>query len=307
MHKSVLLEECLTYLNLKEDSIVVDCTLGYGGHSSEILKRIPKGFLYAFDQDQDAIDSSRERLSKIGSNFEIINSNFRYLKEELNKRKVEQVDAILFDLGVSSPQLDEKERGFSFHQDAVLDMRMDQTQALSARVVVNQYSYHDLVRIFKMYGEEQYATSIARKIESEREKKPIETTLELVSIIQESVPEKYRREKHPARKVFQAIRIEVNHELEVCEIAVRDSLELLKLNGRVCVITFHSLEDRIVKNILKEKSEIKNELKGLPIIPEQYLPSYKILGAIDPSKEEIEENKRARSAKLRVVTRIKEA
>lgn len=305
MHKSVLLEECLTYLNLKEDSIVVDCTLGYGGHSSEILKRIPKGFLYAFDQDIDAIHSSEKRLKAIGDNFEIIQSNFQYLKRELEKRNVTKVDAILFDLGVSSPQLDEKDRGFSFHQDAPLDMRMDQSQLLTAKEVVNTYSYQDLVRIFKEYGEEKFATSIARAIERQRKEASIETTLELSELIKSAVPEKYRREKHPARKVFQAIRIEVNRELEVCEIAVRDALDCLDIDGRLCVITFHSLEDKIVKNLYKTHSTVKKELMKLPVIPEEYQPKYKVVATIVPTEKEITENKRARSAKLRVITRTK--
>ena len=305
MHKSVLLEECLTYLNLKEDSIVVDCTLGYGGHSSEILKRIPKGFLYAFDQDIDAIHSSEKRLKAIGDNFEIIQSNFQYLKRELEKRNVTKVDAILFDLGVSSPQLDEKDRGFSFHQDAPLDMRMDQSQLLTAKEVVNTYSYQDLVRIFKEYGEEKFATSIARAIERQRKEASIETTLELSELIKSAVPEKYRREKHPARKVFQAIRIEVNRELEVCEIAVRDALDCLDVDGRLCVITFHSLEDKIVKNLYKTHSTVKKELMKLPVIPEEYQPKYKVVATIVPTEKEITENKRARSAKLRVITRTK--
>ena len=305
MHKSVLLEECLTYLNLKEDSIVVDCTLGYGGHSSEILKRIPKGFLYAFDQDIDAIHSSEKRLKAIGDNFEIIQSNFQYLKRELEKRNVTKVDAILFDLGVSSPQLDEKDRGFSFHQDAPLDMRMDQSQLLTAKEVVNTYSYQDLVRIFKEYGEEKFATSIARAIERQRKEASIETTLELSELIKSAVPEKYRREKHPARKVFQAIRIEVNRELEVCEIAVRDALDCLDIDGRLCVITFHSLEDKIVKNLYKTYSTVKKELMKLPVIPEEYQPKYKVVATIVPTEKEITENKRARSAKLRVITRTK--
>lgn len=305
MHKSVLLEECLTYLNLKEDSIVVDCTLGYGGHSSEILKRIPKGFLYAFDQDIDAIRSSEKRLREIGDNFEIIQSNFQYLKSALTKRNITKVDAILFDLGVSSPQLDEKDRGFSFHQDAPLDMRMDQSQSLTAKEVVNTYSYQDLVRIFKEYGEEKFATSIARAIERQRKEAPIETTLELAELIKGAVPEKYRREKHPARKVFQAIRIEVNRELEVCEIAVRDALDCLDVDGRLCVITFHSLEDKIVKNLYKTHSTVKKELMKLPVIPEEYQPKYKVVATVVPTEKELSENKRARSAKLRVIARIK--
>lgn len=305
MHKSVLLEECLTYLNLKEDSIVVDCTLGYGGHSSEVLKRIPKGFLYAFDQDIDAIRSSEKRLREIGDNFEIIQSNFQYLKSALAKRNITKVDAILFDLGVSSPQLDEKDRGFSFHQDAPLDMRMDQSQSLTAKEVVNTYSYQDLVRIFKEYGEEKFATSIARAIERQRKEAPIETTLELAELIKSAVPEKYRREKHPARKVFQAIRIEVNRELDVCEIAVRDALDCLDVDGRLCVITFHSLEDKIVKNLYKTHSTVKKELMKLPVIPEEYQPKYKVVATVVPTEKELLENKRARSAKLRVIRRIK--
>lgn len=305
MHKSVLLEECLTYLNLKEDSIVVDCTLGYGGHSSEILKRIPKGFLYAFDQDIDAIRSSEKRLREIGDNFEIIQSNFQYLKSALAKRNITKVDAILFDLGVSSPQLDEKDRGFSFHQDAPLDMRMDRSQSLTAKEVVNTYSYQDLVRIFKEYGEEKFATSIARAIERQRKEAPLETTLELAELIKSAVPEKYRREKHPARKVFQTIRIEVNRELEVCEIAVRDALDCLDVDGRLCVITFHSLEDKIVKNLYKIHSTVKKELMKLPVIPEEYQPKYKVVATVVPTEKELSENKRARSAKLRVIARIK--
>ncbi len=305
MHKSVLLEECIENLNLQDTSVIVDATLGYGGHSSEILKRVENGFLYAFDQDQDAIDASDKRLGKIANNYEIIKSNFSYMTKELAARNIHEVDGILFDLGVSSPQLDEKDRGFSFHQDAPLDMRMDQSQTFSAKDVVNTYSYQDLVRIMKEYGEEKFASSIAKGIISYRQEKTIETTLELVEIIKNHVPEKYRREKHPARKVFQAIRIEVNHELEVCDDAVRQALKLIKVGGRVCVITFHSLEDRLVKTIFREVSEVDKNLRGLPIIPKEYLPSYKVIANIEPSKEELEENNRARSARLRVIERIK--
>lgn len=305
MHFSVLLDECIQNLNIHEDSIIVDCTLGFGGHSSEILKRIPQGYLYAFDQDEKAITYSRNRLNKICTNFDIIETNFVHLKEELEKRNVKQVHGILFDLGVSSPQLDEKERGFSFHQDARLDMRMDRHQSLSAYEVVNTYSYERLVHIFKVYGEEKFATSIARKIERAREEKPIETTLELVEIIKSAVPEKYKREKHPARKVFQAIRIEVNNELEVCESALKQALELLEIGGRCLVITFHSLEDRICKSIFKEVSSISKELQKLPVLPEEFEPKYKIVGTFTPTKEELEKNHRSRSATLRVIERIK--
>lgn len=301
MHKSVLLEESIDNLNLKEESIVVDCTLGYGGHSSEILKRIKRGFLFAFDQDSEAIAFSKDRLSKIGENYEIINSNFVNIKSELEKRNVYKVDSILYDLGVSSPQLDEEERGFSFHKDARLDMRMDRSQVLDAYTVVNTYSYDDLVRIFKEYGEEKYSNSIAKGIITSR---PITTTLELVDVIKNNVPEKYRREHHPARKIFQAIRIEVNDELNVFEKSLRDSLEMLNIGGRICVITFHSLEDKICKRIFKKVSSIDPSLKKLPIIPDEYLPKYKIIKTIDPSLNEVSNNNRARSAKLRIIERI---
>jgi len=303
MHKSVLLEECIQYLNLQEDSQIVDCTLGYGGNNSEGLKRIKRGFLFAFDQDKEAISSSKKRLEEVASNhnFEIIESNFCHLKEELEKRGISKVDGILYDLGVSSPQLDEGERGFSFHQDARLDMRMDQNQFLTAHEVVNHYDYDTLVDIFRRYGEEKYATSIARGI---IESRPIDTTLELVEVIKNNVPEKYRREKHPARKVFQAIRIEVNNELEVFEDSLRQALELLSVGGRICVITFHSLEDKICKEVFKEVSEIDSALKNLPVIPDEYLPNYKVIKTVSPGKEEIEDNPRARSAKLRVIERI---
>ena len=306
MHKSVLLNECIKYLNLKDDSIIVDATLGYAGHSSNILKNIPNGYLYAFDQDEEAIKNSFEKLKKISNNYEIISSNFVEMKKELEKRKITKVDGILFDLGVSSPQLDEKERGFSFHEDARLDMRMNQKQKLSAYEVVNEYQLEDLIRIFREYGEEKYATSIAKRIVDVRKSKKIETTLELVDIIKSSVPEKYKREKHPARKVFQAIRIEVNKELDVFSSALNQALELLKVNGRICVITFHSLEDKICKERFKKVSDIKSELKKMPIIPDSYLPQFKIIKTVLPTKEEIENNPRARSAKLRVIERVKE-
>ncbi len=301
MHKSVLLNECIQYLNLEEDSQIIDCTLGYGGHSSEILKRIKRGFLFAFDQDKEAIVSSRKRLEEVANNFEIIESNFCHLKEELEHRNIYQVDGILYDLGVSSPQLDEGERGFSFHQDAKLDMRMNQSQFLTAHEGVNHYDYDTLVDIFRRYGEEKYASSIARGIVENR---PIDTTLELVEVIQSHVPEKYRRERHPARKVFQAIRIEVNNELEVFEDSLRQALEILSVGGRICVITFHSLEDKICKEVFKEVSEIDATLKNLPVIPEEYLPKYKVIKTLTPKEEELEENPRARSAKLRVIERI---
>ena len=305
MHKSVLLEESIEYLQLKEDSVIVDCTLGYGGHSSKVLKEIKKGFLFAFDQDEDAISFSKKRLGEIGDNYEIIYSNFEHLQKELQKRNVKEVDGILYDLGVSSPQLDQKDRGFSFHEDARLDMRMNKSQLLSAYEVVNNYSYGELVRILKEYGEEKFASGIVKKIVEYRQTKSIETTEELVEIIKTGVPEKYKREHHPARKVFQAIRIEVNRELDVFTSSVRQALELIKVGGRVCVITFHSLEDRICKEVFKEVSEIPKELRGLPVIPEQYLPKFKVIANIAPSENEIKENSRSRSARLRVIERVR--
>ena len=302
MHISVLLKESIDNLNLKENSIVVDATLGRAGHSSEILKKIPNGFLYAFDQDEEAIIESDEKLKKIASNYKIIKSNFVNMKSELEKNNVTKVDAILFDLGVSSPQLDEDYRGFSFHHDAYLDMRMDLNNHLTAHKVVNEYSKEQLIDIFYKYGDEKFAPKIATKI---IENRPINTTLELVEIIKSAVPEKYKREKHPARKIFQAIRIEVNNELEVFDKALRDALELLNINGRICVITFHSLEDKICKNIFKSVTEIDKNLKNMPVIPDEYLPNYRIIKTIEPSKEEIEKNNRSRSAKLRIIERIK--
>lgn len=305
MHKSVLLEECLEYLNLSDDDVIVDCTLGYAGHSSRILKEIKRGFLFAFDQDSEAIESSSKRLDSIGTNYEIIKSNFVNIKKELNSRNITKVNGILYDLGVSSPQLDEGERGFSFHQDARLDMRMDESSTFDAEELVNTYDYKELTRIFTDYGEEKYSSNIAKKIISYRKTKRIETTLELVDIIKSAVPEKYKREKHPARKVFQAIRIEVNKELEVFEKSLKDALELIDVGGRICVITFHSLEDKICKDIFKNVSTIDKNLKNLPIIPDQYLPNFKIIASIKPSKKELEENPRSRSAKLRVIERVK--
>jgi 16S rRNA (cytosine1402-N4)-methyltransferase len=307
MHISVLLKESIEGLNLKENGIYLDCTLGYAGHSSEILKRIKNGYLFAIDQDEDAINSSRERLSKIGDNFTIIKCNFKDLKRELNERNVNFVDGILFDLGVSSVQLDEVERGFSYHNDARLDMRMDKSATLTAEEVVNTYSEAKLTEIFYKFGEEKYSKSIARNIVNARKNKRIETTLELADIISRSVPFKAKKDHHPARQVFQAIRIEVNHELDILEDALKDALSILNVGGRLCVITFHSLEDRIVKNVFKEYTNIDPKVKGLPDIPLEYLPDFKLVNksVIIPSDEEIKNNNRSRSSKLRIIERIK--
>ena len=306
MHVSVLLNESIENLNIKEDGIYVDCTLGFAGHSKEILKRIKKGKLFAFDQDGEAINYSKKILDQISGNYEIIKSNFAFIKSELNKRGIEKVDGVLFDLGVSSVQLDEAERGFSFHKDAKLDMRMDTDQSFSAYDVVNDYSKEELETIFFKYGEEKYSRSIASAIVRERENKKIETTLELTEIIRESVPEKYRRTHHPARKVFQAIRIEVNKELDVFTKALNDAIDMLNPGGRICVITFHSLEDRICKNIFKEKSEMDSIFKGLPDkdIPLEYRPELNLITKIKPSKKELVDNNRSRSSILRVAEKM---
>ena len=284
-HKSVLLEESINGLNIKEDGVYVDATLGFGGHSLEILKRINKGFLFAFDQDSEAIMYSQERLSDY-HNFKIIKSNFSNMKQCLAEENITHVDGILFDIGVSSMQLDEDYRGFSYHQDAKLDMRMDIDQSFSAYDVVNTYDYNNLVRILREYGEETYATSIARNIIKSREEKPIETTFQLVDIIKKSMPMKAMRDSHPARKTFQAIRIEVNHELDVLKSALEQAIELLNVGGRLCVITFHSLEDRIVKTTFKKYSEVDSKFSKLPYVPEEYQPKIKIISkVIIPSKE----------------------
>lgn len=305
-HKSVLLNESVEGLNINKNGIYVDATLGFGGHSLEILKRIDKGFLYSFDQDKEAIEYSKERLADY-KNFKIINSNFVNIKECLLKEGINKVDGILFDIGVSSMQLDEDYRGFSYHNEARLDMRMNTDSEFSAYELVNNYDYANLVRVLRDYGEEKYATSIARNIIKSRENKAIETTTELVEIIKRSMPMRELRDGHPARKSFQAIRIEVNHELEVLETGLEQAIDLLAIGGRICIITFHSLEDRIVKNIFKKYSEVDSKFAKLPYIPEEYMPRLKIISkGIVPSERELDDNNRARSARLRIVQKIKD-
>lgn len=301
-HKSVLLKESIENLKIKEDGIYVDATLGYAGHSSEILKKITSGHLYCFDQDDYAIEKSKEKLSKIKPNYTIIRANFSKMKEELSKLGISKVDGILFDLGVSSVQLDNEKRGFSFHKNAKLDMRMDTKKDFSAYHVVNSYSVAQLTKIIREFGEEKYAASIAKNIEKSRQTKPIETTFELVEIIKQSMPMKAKRDSHPARKTFQAIRIEVNKELEVLEIALHQAISLLNPKGRICVISFQSLEDKIVKRIFNQYASPPKQLAKLPYIPEEYQPKYQIISkGITPSKEELLENHRSHSARLRVL------
>lgn len=306
-HISVLLDEAINYLDIKDGGIYVDMTLGYGGHSKEILKRNKKGFLFAFDKDIDACNSSKELLDTFGNNYKIFNNSFTLIKECLNNEGIFKVDGILYDLGVSSVELDQKDRGFSYMHDARLDMRMKQDASVSAYDVVNNYSLEDLVRIFREYGEEKHALKIANRIVESRVIKPIDTTLELVDIIDKCIPYREKRNSHPAKKVFQAIRIEVNNELEEFENALRDSLDLLNVGGVIAVITFHSLEDRICKKIFKEVSEVNSVIKGLPNVNPDLLPDFELITRkpILPSDREMEYNSRSRSAKLRVIKRIK--
>lgn len=304
----MLLKETVDGLNIKPNGIYVDCTLGGAGHSEYLLSQLSEeGKLYAFDQDITAILNAKEKLQPYGDKVEFIQSNFKYIKEELEARGVYKVDGILYDLGVSSPQLDTPERGFSYQHDAPLDMRMDQESSLSAYDVVNHWTYNDLVKIFFQYGEEKFSKQIARKIEAAREKRPIETTYELVELIKEGIPAPARRKGgHPAKRVFQAIRIAVNDELKVFEDSLMQAIELLNKGGRISVITFHSLEDRICKSVFKKESELPPLPPGLPIIPDDMQPELKLITRkpILPSEEELEANNRARSAKLRVAEKL---
>ncbi|TDL35128.1 16S rRNA (cytosine(1402)-N(4))-methyltransferase [Jeotgalibacillus sp. S-D1] len=304
-HTTVLLKETVDGLNIRPDGIYVDCTLGGAGHSEYLLSQLSsEGHLYCFDQDETAIFHAKEKLKNYAGQVTFIQSNFRFLKEELNKHEVYEVDGILYDLGVSSPQLDTPERGFSYHNDAPLDMRMDQTAFLTAKIVVNEWKFEDLVRIFYRYGEEKFSKQIARKIEAAREKKPIETTAELVELIKEGIPAPARRKGgHPAKRVFQAIRIAVNDELGVVEDSLEQAIDLIKPGGRISVITFHSLEDRICKTMFKKAAQGPELPHGLPIIPDEYKPLLKLITRkpILASEEELEQNNRSRSAKLRIV------
>ncbi|WP_455684154.1 16S rRNA (cytosine(1402)-N(4))-methyltransferase RsmH [Thomasclavelia sp.] len=306
-HVTVLLNEAVDGLNIKEDGIYVDCTLGGAGHSCAILKRLTTGHLYCFDQDQSAIEAAKDRLSQIGDNFTIIYSNFVNIKEKLKELGIEKVDGILFDLGVSSPQFDTGSRGFSYNYDARLDMRMDTSSKLDAYKIVNTWSYEKIVEILYKYADEKFAKRIARKIEQTRINKPIETTFELVEIIKEAIPAAARRKGgHPAKRTFQALRIAVNDELNVFDRALKDSLELLNDGGRISVITFHSLEDKICKYTFNDVTKLKDVPPGLPVIPEYLLPKYRLVNkkAIIASKAELEANHRAHSAKLRIIERV---
>lgn len=308
-HYSVLLQECLEGLHIKEDGIYVDGTLGRAGHSSEILKRIPKGHLYGLDRDAQAIMDSRQRLAEIADNFTLLHANFSQIKEKLKEFGVEKVDGILLDLGVSSPQFDEAARGFSYRFDAPLDMRMDQSQELSAYEVVNTWEYHKLVEIFFKYGEEKFAKQVARKIEAQRAIQPIVTTFELVDVIKSALPAKIVNSKgHPAKKIFQAIRIAVNDELGEIQKVLEDALDLLAVDGRLCVISFHSLEDRLVKEAFVKASSVPNIDKRIPLLPNQIPnPPFRLVSKkpILASTKELEKNNRSHSAKLRIIERTR--
>ncbi|WP_251576465.1 16S rRNA (cytosine(1402)-N(4))-methyltransferase RsmH [Limosilactobacillus agrestimuris] len=310
-HVTVLLNEAVTGLNIHPDGTYVDATLGGGGHSAAILNQLTTGHLYSFDQDQTAIKYNRQHLKSFiddGRSI-LIEDNFRNLKTALLQNGVQAVDGIIYDLGVSSPQFDDAQRGFSYKLDAPLDMRMNQQQSLSAMNVVNEWPYEKLVKILYRYGEERFAKQIARKIERRRESKPIKTTFELVDVIKEAIPAAARRHGgHPAKKSFQAIRIAVNDELGALEDSLEQALEMLNVGGRISVITFQSLEDRLVKTMFHEKVSLADELPpGLPVIPPEMQPKYKLINKkpILPSDAELANNHRAHSAKLRVIERIK--
>lgn len=308
-HISVMLNETIDYLNVKENGVYIDCTLGGAGHALYLLNQLnDEGRLIAIDQDQTAIDNAKEVLKDHLHKVTFVHSNFRELTNILNDLNIEKVDGIYYDLGVSSPQLDIPERGFSYHHDATLDMRMDQTQELTAYDIVNNWSYEALVKIFYRYGEEKFSKQIARRIEAHREQQPITTTLELVEIIKEGIPAKARRKGgHPAKRVFQALRIAVNDELSAFEDSIEKAIELVNVNGRISVITFHSLEDRLCKQVFQEYEKGPEVPRGLPVIPEAYTPKLKRVNRkpITATEEDLDDNNRARSAKLRVAEILK--
>ena len=308
-HVTVMLYETIDMLDVKPDGIYVDATLGGAGHSEYLLSKLSeKGHLYAFDQDQNAIDNAQKRLAPYIEKGMVtfIKDNFRNLRVRLHEAGVQEIDGICYDLGVSSPQLDQRERGFSYKKDAPLDMRMNQEANLTAYEVVNHYDYHELVRIFFKYGEDKFSKQIARKIEQAREQKQIETTTELAEIIKSAKPAKELKKKgHPAKQIFQAIRIEVNDELGAADESIQQAMEMLALGGRISVITFHSLEDRLTKQLFKEASTVEVP-KGLPFIPDELKPKMELVTRkpILPSKAELEANNRSHSAKLRVARKI---
>ncbi|WP_346913509.1 16S rRNA (cytosine(1402)-N(4))-methyltransferase RsmH [Clostridium sp.] len=306
-HFSVMLEECIEMLDIKEDGIYVDCTLGGAGHSMEILKRLsPKGRLIGIDQDLDALKAAKEKLKEF-KNVTYVHNNFYNIKDILESLEIEKVDGILMDLGVSSYQLDQGERGFSYMKEAALDMRMNREEPFSAYNVVNEYGEDELFRILRDFGEEKFSRRIANRIVEKRKIKPVETTLELVKIIDECIPAKFKREGgHPAKRTFQGIRIEVNSELSILDRAISDGIEALNKDGVMAIITFHSLEDRIVKNKFRDLVDPCKCPKDLPMCVCGKKPIIKLVNKkpIEATKEELDNNSRSKSAKLRGCRKI---
>jgi 16S rRNA (cytosine1402-N4)-methyltransferase len=306
-HVSIMLNECMEGLNIKQEGIYIDCTMGGAGHSSAIIERLShEGMLIGIDQDREALSAASKRLEEF-NNVKYVHNNFYNIDDILNELQISQVDGILMDLGVSSYQLDNAERGFSYMQDAPLDMRMNSDNPFSAYEVVNQYSEEGLYKIIRDYGEEKFAKRIARFIVDRRKQKSIDTTFELVDIIKAAIPAKARREgPHPAKRTFQAIRIEVNKELEILEKTIEDGVNRLKNGGRIAIITFHSLEDRIVKNKFKDLENPCKCPKEFPICICGKKPVVRIITRkpIEPSEEEININPRSRSAKLRIAEKL---
>ncbi|HNY74381.1 MAG: 16S rRNA (cytosine(1402)-N(4))-methyltransferase RsmH [Bacilli bacterium] len=310
-HIPVLLDEAIDSLGIKPNGIYVDLTLGRAGHASQILARLNrKGRLIGIDQDAQAIENSKIALSKIGSNFETVHENFRNFKEVLYTLNIQKVDGILMDLGVSSPQFDDSERGFSYRSNARLDMRMDERNSLTAYEIVNTYSVTDLARIFGEYGEDKYAYQIARKIAEARISAPVVTTQQLVDLIKSAKPMKELAKKgHPAKQIFQALRIEVNDELGALEITIKDALKLLNVGGRLVVISFQSLEDRLIKEAFRKVTVVEGTRRNVFSLPkEEEMPKFRLIHRkiVTPSAREINRNPRSRSAKLRAIERIKE-
>lgn len=310
-HITVLLNEAVDGLKVKPTGQYVDATLGGGGHTKAILDRLADGgHLYSFDQDQTAINYNQTNLANYidDGRLTLVKSNFRDLSEALGKLGVHKIDGIVYDLGVSSPQFDDAKRGFSYNHDAPLDMRMDQNQDLTALEVVNEWPYEKLIRILSRYGEEKFSKQIARSIERHREEQPIETTLQLAEIVKNAIPAATRRHGgNPAKRSFQAVRIAVNDELGSLEESLEQALELIDVNGRISVITFQSLEDRLVKSMFREKTTIQDLPSGIPVIPEEMKPHYRLINRkpILPNQQELENNRRAHSAKLRIIEKIK--
>ncbi|MEW9676569.1 16S rRNA (cytosine(1402)-N(4))-methyltransferase RsmH [Lentibacillus sp. L22] len=307
-HYSVLKEEAVKGLSIKPEGTYVDCTVGGGGHAEQIASRLTKdGLLVAFDQDIDALRAAEKRLTPYLDRIQFVHANFRQLEGKIDELGINHVDGILFDLGVSSPQLDRGERGFSYQHNAELDMRMNQDQKLSAYTIVNTWPYAQLVKIFFAYGEEKFAKQIARKIESYRETTPIHTTHQLVGIIKDTIPAAARRKGgHPAKRIFQALRIAVNDELTAFLDGLHQAAQVVAIHGRISVITFHSLEDRLCKQAFKKWSTPKEVPRNLPVIPEDHQAPFKLITKkpINPGEQELQANRRSRSAKLRIAEKV---